>query len=143
MSHKEAAKALFCEGLYCSQAVFGAFCEEHGLPQKTALKISCGLNSGVRSGEVCGAVSGAILVLGLCYGHDDGGDIESKAMCNRKTEEFVAAFKHKNGSIVCRDLLGCDISTPEGVRVAKEKTLFQTTCVNMVSDAAEILEGLI
>jgi len=51
---------------------------------------------------------------------------------------FTIAFD----SIVCRELLGCDISKPEGAANAKENGLFASVCPKMVGDAAEILEEM-
>ena len=126
------ASELYNGGLYCSQAVLGAFCEKYGMDENLAYKVSCGLNSGVRGADVCGAVSGAILVIGLKNGDD-------KALCNLKTEEYTKTFKERNGSIICRDLLGCDISTPEGKEKAITENLFKTRCMDMVIDAAQLL----
>jgi C_GCAxxG_C_C family probable redox protein len=127
------ASELFSSGLYCSQAVLGAFCDKYSVDENLAFRISCGLNSGVRCADVCGAVSGAILVIGLKYGDD-------KAVCNLKTEEYIKVFKDSNGSIICRDLLGCDISTPNGKERAITKNLFKTRCMDMVINAAQILD---
>ncbi|MCL2296480.1 MAG: C-GCAxxG-C-C family protein [Methanomassiliicoccaceae archaeon] len=131
---KEASK-LFGEGRYCSQAVLGAFCEKYGLDKDVALRISCGLNSGSRCAEICGAVSGAILVIGMKYG-------DSSDICNSKTEEFIEHFKEKNGEIVCRSIMGCDIFTPEGRAKAMNEDLFGTLCAKAVSNAAETLKEL-
>ena len=125
----------FCNGMYCSQAVLGAFCEKYGLDKETACRISLGLNSGVRSAEVCGAVTGAILVVGLKYG-------DSKDIANDKTEEYIRRFIEKNKSIVCRDLLGCDIATSDGRNKAIEEDLFNTKCLELVTDAAQLLIDL-
>ena len=129
---KEASE-LFGKGWYCSQAVLGVFCEKYGLDKETAFKISCGLNSGSRCAEICGAASGAILVIGLKYG-------DSKDICNSKTEEFVKCFKEKNGGIVCRNIMGCDIFTPEGLAKAINDDLFKTVCAKAVLNAAQILK---
>jgi len=129
------ASEIYNGGLYCSQAVLGAFCEKYGMDKDLAFMISCGLNSGCRSADVCGAVSGAILVVGLKYG-------DNKAICNLKTEEYVKAFRDRNGSIICRDLLGRDISTPEGKEKATTENLFKTRCVDMVASSAQILAEL-
>jgi len=129
------ASELFGKGLYCSQAVLMAFCEKYGMDKGTALKISCGLNSGARCAEICGAVSGAVLVIGLRYG-------DSSDVCNKKTEEFMKLFKQRYGKIVCRDILGCDISTPEGKKKATEEHLFSRYCVDAVADAAQTLVDL-
>jgi len=124
---------LFSRGLYCSQAVLGAFCEKYGLDEAAAFRISCGLNSGVRCADICGAVTGAVLVIGLKYG-------DSKETCNLKTEEFIRVFKERNGSVICRAILNCDISTPEGKAKAINENLFGTLCPAMVTSAARILE---
>ena len=129
------ASELFGNGLYCSQAVLGAFSEKYGIDKTLAFRISCGLNSGVRCADICAAVSGAILVIGLKYGDD-------KAVCNLKTEEYIKTFKEKNGSILCRDLLDCDISTPDGKEKAITENLFKTRCMDMVISAAQILDDL-
>ena len=129
------ASELYVNGRYCSQAVLGAFCEKYGLDQETAFRISCGLNSGVRCAEICGAVTGAVMVIGLRYG-------DSKAECNKVTEEFVRLFRERNGSTICRDLMGCDIFTPDGKEKAVREGLFRTVCNDMVISAAQILKEL-
>jgi len=129
------ASELYGGGLYCSQAVLSAFCDKYGVDENLAYRISCGLNSGCRCADVCGAVSGAILVIGLKYGDD-------KAVCNLKTEEYIKIFKEMNGSIKCRDLLGCDISTPNGKEKAISENLFKTRCTDMVISAAQLLDDL-
>ena len=134
------AVELFTSGFNCSQSVLAAFCEQYGLDRETALKTACGFGGGCRSGEICGAVSGAVLTIGLKFGHCQPGDIESKSNCYAKTTEYLNAFKAKNGSIICREILGCDISSKEGMELAKSKNLFKTTCVDMVKSAASILE---
>ena len=71
----------------------------------------------------------------LKYGHD-------KALCKAKTEEFTAQFKKANQSIVCRDILKCDIATPDGRGKAVRDNLFTTVCADMVKSAAQMLEDL-
>lgn len=129
------ATEYFGSGLYCSQAVLGAFCEKYGMETEVAFRISCGLNSGCRCAEICGAVSGAILVIGLKYG-------DTIDTCNSRTEEFIKTFRDKNGDVICRNILGCDIFTPEGMEKAISENLFKTTCMDMVISAAQILEDL-
>lgn len=138
----ENAVELFNKGLNCSQSVFAFFSEDYGLNREFALKIGCGFGGGVRSGEICGAVSGAVMVIGLKYGNGCIEDMESKANCYSKTSEFLDKFRERNGSIVCRDLLECDISTEIGMRLARDKGLFSTTCVEMVRNSIELLEDL-
>ena len=141
MSEKQdLAKARFGKGFNCAQAVMSVFSENYGLDEKCSLKIACGLGGGLRSGEVCGAASGAVLVVGLRYGQCEIDDKEAKANCYAKTEEFLTRFKADNGSIICRDLLGVDISTEDGRRIAQERALFRTKCDALVTSAVPILE---
>ena len=52
-------------------------------------------------------------------------------------------FKNKCGSYICNELLGCDITTLEGVEYARKNNLFTELCPKMVANAAEILEEII
>ncbi|MBQ6350446.1 MAG: C_GCAxxG_C_C family protein [Methanobrevibacter sp.] len=136
MSEINEAVKLFNSGYVCSQAVFAAFSPKLGLEKNQALKIGACFGSGMRKGEVCGACTGALMVLGLKYG-------ESKAMSNEACERFLDEFKKENGSYICNDLLGCDITTKEGVEFATENKLFKEFCPKMVESAAKITEKII
>ena len=114
----ETAVSRFAEGFNCSQAVFSAYAE--GLETETALKIASGFGGGMgRMAETCGAVTGAMMVLGLRFGAASP-DREAKELIYARIREFADRFKARNGSLDCRDLLGCDISTPEGLRDRQE-----------------------
>ena len=136
MNSIEEAVQLFESGYVCSQAVFAAFSEELDLPKEQALKIGACFGSGMRKAEVCGACTGALMALGLKYG-------ESKEKSNEVCVKFLDEFKNENGSFICRDLLGCDISTPEGVKYARDNNLFKEICPKMVESAAKITENII
>ena len=136
MNSIEDAVQIFENGYMCSQAVFAAFSEDYGLSKEQALKIGACFGSGMRKGEVCGACTGALMALGLKYGDDKA---KSDEVCNR----FLDEFKRQNGSFICRDLLGCDISTPEGVKQARDNNLFKEICPEMVRSAAEIVDEIL
>ncbi|HUT47101.1 MAG TPA: C-GCAxxG-C-C family protein [Sedimentisphaerales bacterium] len=134
----------FKEGSNCSQAVLSVYAEESGLSRKTALKIARGFGGGMgRMAQTCGAVTGAFMVLGLKYGNADIHDKEAREKIYGLVREFVRRFESRNSSIVCRELLGCDISKPEGAMAAKENGLFTSVCPELVRDAAEILDEMI
>ncbi|WP_458403960.1 C-GCAxxG-C-C family protein [Methanobrevibacter sp.] len=136
MNYIKDAVQLFDDGYVCSQAVFAAFSEEFDLPKEQALKIGACFGSGMRKAEVCGACTGALMALGLKYGED-------KQKSNEACERFLDEFKKENGSYICRDLLECDISTPEGVEYAVSNGLFGDFCPLMVESAAKICEELL
>lgn len=133
----------FNDGLNCSQAVLSSYSEQFGLDCEKALKIAAGFGGGMRMGRTCGAVTGAFMVLGLKYGNTSAEDKRAKAKTNDMVVEFTNRFKARNGSVMCRDLLGCDISTPQGSKEAQDRGLFTSVCPEMVQDAAEILEEIL
>jgi C_GCAxxG_C_C family probable redox protein len=141
MNHIDLVLSRFAEGFNCSQAVFSSYAER--IDEATALKMASGFGGGMgRMAETCGAVTGAMMALGLRFGGTTP-DREAKERIYTKIREFADRFKARNGSLACKDLLRCDISTPEGYEVAKEKSLLTTTCPKFVRDAAEILEEML
>jgi C_GCAxxG_C_C family probable redox protein len=144
MSEVEKAISCFSEGFMCSQAVLSAYAGQFGMDRETALKVSAAFGGGMgRMGETCGAVTGAFMVIGLKYGRLAVTDTKSHEKTNRLVREFVGRFKSLNGSIVCRELLGCDLSMPDGQKTFVDKKLRDTLCTKFVRDAAEIVRQLL
>jgi len=96
-----------------------------------------------RMGEQCGAVTGAFMVIGLKYGKAKAADEGARDRTYELVREFVTRFRSRHGSIVCRELLGYDLSNPQEGELAKKKGLFDTLCPQLVRDAAEILEEIL
>ncbi len=143
MTRIEDAVACFKQGYSCSQTVVAAFAPSLGLDRDTALKIASGFGGGMgRLGETCGAVTGAFMILGLKYG-SPATDRQAKETIYAVVREFAQRFQTIHGSLLCRDLLGCDLNTPEGLALAQEKKLFSTVCSPYVETAAEILEEML
>jgi len=143
-SKVEAAVGCFREGFNCSQAILSTYGGEFGLKGETAFRAASGLGAGMgRLGEVCGAVTGALIVIGLKHGHTEAKDKETKEKTYALVRDYAGRFRLCNGSILCRELLGCDISTPEGMEQARQKGLFTERCPRFVGDAAEILEDVL
>ena len=94
-------------------------------------------------GETCGAVTGALMIIGLKFGNTNAGNIQARERNYEVVRDFVKRFEQYHGSVKCKDLLGCDISTNEGTKIAKEKKLFTTLCPKFVEDAALIIEEII
>lgn len=140
----QSASSLYQDGFRCSQAVLLAFSEGLGLNQEIALKISTGFGGGIsRHSEVCGAVTGAVLVIGLKYGQKDLKDEKAKEITYYLVGEFIEKFKSRHGSINCKELINCDLGTPEGLKRFRDTKMNETVCKKFVEDAEEILEELI
>ena len=52
-------------------------------------------------------------------------------------------FIQANGSVVCRELLGFDLSKPDEMAMIKEHDLFHTKCPEMIRSAADVLDTLL
>ena len=143
VNHKEQALRYFSDKFHCSQAVVAAFAGECGITEEQALKLGSCFGSGMRKGEVCGACTGALMVLGLLRGQCRKGDVEERQRSNIVNDRMMDRFQEENGSYICSDLLGCDMSTPEGAQYAREKGLFVDFCPKMVASAVDILEDIL
>ncbi len=139
----EKAVALFKEGYSCSQSVVGAYCERFDLDKETAIKLSAGFGGGMKMAGTCGALTGGFMIIGLKHGHSEAEDKEGKKRLGALIKDFTARFKERAGSLTCRELMNCDISTEEGLRLANETDLFSVVCPKAVRAAAEILEEML
>lgn len=139
------AMELFKEGYNCAQAVVLAYedCFEES-PETLAQMISSFGGGMGRLREVCGAVSGMFFVAGRLFGYADPKAGKEKMDHYARIQELAAKFRERNGAIVCRELLGLQekVSAP----VPEERTAEyykKRPCVELVGDAAEILEKYI
>ena len=137
------ATECFNQKMHCSQSVLFAFAKECGITEETAFRLGSCFGSGMRKGNVCGACTGALMVLGLMFGESHMGDGDERRRSNRLNDEFLNRFAMANGTFICNDLLGCDVSTPEGAQYARANGLFKDFCPKMVESAVEILEDMI
>ncbi|MEG1385472.1 MAG: C-GCAxxG-C-C family protein [Oscillospiraceae bacterium] len=143
MNHRDKAIELFKCGYNCSQAVFGAFCEELGMDFDTAMRISSSFGGGIgRMREVCGAVSGMCMAIGLSHGYSDPTDSKSKSEHYRRIQTLAGEFKEKNGSIICRELLGLNSLEISCVPETRTEAFYaKRPCAELIGFAAELTEN--
>lgn len=143
MNKKELAIQEFKNGLNCAQAVLVSYCDELNLERPTALSVASGFGSGMgRMQLTCGAVTGAFMAIGVYNGRKFENNADQKAKSAEMIQSFSKAFVGQHKTINCRELLDFDISTPEGLQMAREKNLFGTVCVKCINDSIDILEEL-
>jgi len=144
MSHAEVAQATFKQHYNCAQAVLSAYAQELGMERGQALRVATGFGGGMgRLAATCGVVTGAFMVLGLKYGMIDSADQASKEKTYAAVQAFAQEFRARCGSLDCRDLLGVDLSTPDGLAIARDQQLFDRRCPIYLQAAAEILDDLL
>ena len=139
----DAARSRFSAGFSCSQSVIAAFAPELGLDADAALRVSAAFGGGMgRTGGTCGVVTGALMVLGLKYGAIVVNPA-AKELTAAQAREFMARFQARHGATTCAELLGVNISTPEGQAAARGANLFKMVCPGLVASAAEIVGQMI
>ncbi len=136
---------LFKKGYSCSQSILIAYGPELGLDREAAMKVAGGFGGGMggTSHHTCGAVTSALMALGLKYTQTTGKAKNSHTEADDKAEEYLKRFEEAHKSTICENLIGCDLSTPGGKEEAARKNVYQTICVNLVRDAAELLEEML
>ena len=123
----------------CSQTMLSLFAGEIGLEEKTALKIASGFGGGMACAETCGAVTGSYMVIGLKHGHASPKPDE-KAKTKLLIQKFNKAFENDHGSLICKKLIGFDISKEEQMERAREADVFHKLCPAFLKSACNILE---
>lgn len=142
MTRKEQAMANFRDGYNCAQSVVLAFKDKFDMNEEQLTKIASSFGGGMgRLREVCGAVSGMFMIVGATDGYAEPKAGDVKAEHYARIQELAHRFEDKNGSIVCRELLGLalkhDTPTPE---VRTSEYYKKRPCEELVGIAAEILE---
>lgn len=131
----------FAHGFNCAQSILAAFSEQSGISSDLALRLAAPFGAGMgRAGETCGALSGALLVLGLQYASTRA---EDKEQIYAITREFMSQFQQQHGTTLCRELVGYDISNPEGLKAAREQDAFAKVCPLLVKETAAALSKYI
>jgi hypothetical protein len=105
----KSSKDYFMEGSNCSESTLLGISEAIGEKCKFIPQIASGFGGGFgRHGEVCGAISG---------------------------DEYLKKFTEKYGTLSCRELTGCNMLTPEGLRKIKDEKIHVNVCAPIVEFA--------
>lgn len=144
MNRQQIAVKQFEAGFNCAQSVLLAFALELGLPEELASKLAQAFGGGMAlMGDACGAVIGGLMVIGLKYGKVKPEDASAREKTYSLAREFFRSFRTRHGSLLCRELLGVDLSQEGGYERAAAQGLFKTVCPDLISSSIRILEDLI
>ena len=142
MNRADRAEELFRQGYNCGQSVFAAFADVLGLTVEEAAKIASPFGAGFgKLREVCGAVSGMTLVTGYLKGYSDPADYESKKEVYALIQKMCAEFEERQGTIICRELLGLKKGEDLGEPSVRTEEYYQSRpCIGACRTAAGIAE---
>ena len=137
------ALSYFKSGYNCAESTLLAIAKDAlEIDSDLIPKVATGFGGGIsRQGYVCGAVSGAVMGFGLKYGRNNPEELRARTY--NRVVEFYKQFQKKFGSILCKELSGCDLSTIEGIRKFREGNVHEQRCRYFVSSALEIFMSLI
>jgi C_GCAxxG_C_C family probable redox protein len=142
VSIADRCETLFGSGLYCAESVLLAVAEAHGQAHPMIPRIATGFCGGIsRTSGMCGALAGGIMALGLLTGRST--PQESRDLCYALSHRLVSRFREQFGATQCTELLGCDISTAEGMRCFREGGLDKKICAPLTREAGRLVEEVL
>jgi len=128
-------------GYLCAESVVLGLAKAQKLESSALPAMATVFCSGMaRTCGPCGALTGALLGLSLAFGRRGPGEKLDKAYA--AAQQLVSEFEREFGARDCKDLLGCDIRTPEGVAKFESGHLYER-CDVYVAKAAEIAARII
>lgn len=137
---KEAGNLFAKEGYSCSEALVLAFDRCAGLNSQDIPRIATGFGAGIgRKGSLCGALTGGIMILGLRTGRMEAEDVSAKEKTLEAAGKYYDMFQSEFGSVFCKSVCGCDLSTPAGRKEFKERDVRIRTCQNVILKACGLL----
>jgi C_GCAxxG_C_C family probable redox protein len=143
MDRKQMIKEYLKNGFNCAQIVAVTFSEKVNKDNKTLLAAASGFGGGIgRQAMTCGALTGAVIVLGFSKGQTEAGDSAAKELTYKSVRDFFSHFKKIHGAVLCRELLDCDISTPEGFEI-HSKGCHLEKCCQYIETSIDILDNML
>ena len=122
----------FLSGYNCAQSVLLTIAKRYKVRSALIPKIATGFGSGIgRCGSVCGALTGGVMAIGMRCGTNKPSRRE-RERCYELTEKLFARFKDRHGTILCRDLIGYNLSEAEERRRATDENVFEKKCPDFV-----------
>ena len=123
----------------CAQAVM-LFALHYLDEDTTPVEYARYLGGGVgRTGATCGTITGAALALGVRDLHSPDTWAGRAPEGVEQLQAIVADFTAHHGHTTCRELTGCDISTPEGYAAFKDRDMAEHRCAGFVDWMCERL----
>ncbi|NHJ33682.1 MAG: C_GCAxxG_C_C family protein [Asgard group archaeon] len=138
----EEALQFFKERYNCAQSVLFTLQKFWKVDYPLEPKVVSIFGGGMgRRGSVCGALTGGITAIGLKYGTNKpiSSEIERGYLLTLK---FYNQFEEKCGGIMCRDLIGYDLTDEKEVKKARDLNVFIEKCAYFIQNAVEILIDL-
>lgn len=135
----EEAISHFNEGYNCAQSVLLAMQKYWEVKNPLEPRVASAFGGGIgRRGSVCGALTGGVIAIGLRYGTNTPSS-NAREQAYSMALGFYERFEKECGSVLCRDLIGYDLTNPEELEAARSADAFGQICVPFIRKAVEAL----
>lgn len=132
----------FKNGYNCAQSVLLTAQKfwnvDHPLEPKVVSTFGGGIGG---RGSVCGALTGGITAIGLQYGTNKPISSERKRGYSL-ARKFYNQFEKTCGGVMCRELIGYDLTNAKELQRARDLNVFMEKCVHFIEKAVDILLDL-
>jgi len=136
----EKACDVFNQGFNCSQSAFVALCGHWGM--ECDPKVAACFGGGIaRTGSMCGVMTGSLMALGLLAGAGDPKDQATKERCTALGRQAIEALRAIQGHLDCSDLVGFDMSAPDGHEQSTKRGSKQAVCIPLMRSAMVMMDG--
>ncbi len=143
MTQTQEIKNALTGGKNCAQIVAETIANRLNIDSKPMLAATIGFGGGVsRQAMMCGACTGAVVALGFANDQSGKPAAEVRNLTYKQVKEMFAKFNEIYGSTTCKDLLQCDISTPEGFEIHRTGAHVDK-CVGFIETAIDILDDML
>jgi len=143
-ANAEAALECFSKGCNCAQAVFSTYAPQFGIAEQDAVRVATGFGAGIaRLQGVCGAVTGGVMAISAAKGMNHPTEKAAKENTYALVRDFVERFRSRHQTILCGELLGCDLNTAEGRKEFEARHLHNTHCTTFVRDATALVQDVL
>lgn len=138
---RRSVEEALASGLYCAEGVVLALAKAQGVESDLLPKVATAFCSGMAGTcGPCGALTGAVMGIGLALGRSRAGEPTNPSYT--ATQQLIREFEQAFGARNCKDLLGCDLGTPEGQATFRNNRLHER-CAEYTGKATEIAARLI
>lgn len=105
-------------------------------------KVASAFGGGIGGrGSLCGALTGGVIAIGLKYGTNKSIP-EEREKAYLQALKFYTQFEKNCGGVLCRNLIGYDLTNPRELEQAKNSNIFARKCSHFVEEAIKILISL-
>ena len=136
------AVSYFKTGYNCAQGVLLAMQKFWNVKNSLEPRVASAFGGGIgMRGSICGALTGGVIAIGLRYGTNNPSAKErEKAYC--LALKLYNQFEKDCGSVLCKELIGYDLTNPEELEKARNLNVDKNICIVLVEKAIKILINL-